>query len=428
MSNFEFPEAKYISPSGGEFSFQYESVEKDTDLKTAAFTFPEKDGAYIQSLGRGGRRFPFTCIISGADCQARADAFEAALEERGVGNLKHPVYGERKVVPTGSIKREDGVVQNVNCVFIDVVFSETLVDEKMLTSVSELSSEIEVAADKFVEAAVEEFTSSISIANTSDAIALVATLEKQQKAISDTVAKILDNNSRNSVETLKDKVNAGYKMLTKATKEASKKIDQIGVYANGAMRLLRFPAQVVSSTLQVYESFGSMVGDIIRNFSKDPIGLKKIKNNYLSAKMTIQGALLSVCESCTFACGKSAKDGGFKSREEAIAAAEAVQAMSDSINQFCDSKIEKNLFIENEDSYTALLEVEKKSIALILNTAFSLRNRRIIKLGRDRQLIELLYELYGDIDGHIDEFITDNKLNFDTIAIIPMGAEVTYYV
>ena len=69
----ELTDIKYTSPSGKEFTFVYENVSKETDLKTATFTFPEKDGAYIQSLGRGGRRFPLTCIFTGENCMKKAE-------------------------------------------------------------------------------------------------------------------------------------------------------------------------------------------------------------------------------------------------------------------------------------------------------------------------------------------------------------------
>ena len=74
------------------------------------------------------------------------------------------------------------------------------------------------------------------------------------------------------------------------------------------------------------------------------------------------------------------------------------------------------------------MDLVQSTIALILNTAFSLKKRRIIVLDRDRQVIELVAELYGEIDSHLDEFISDNDLNWNTIKVIPMGTEVAYYV
>lgn len=424
MNELNFPEASYTSPSGNKFSFLYDAVSKETDLKTATFTFPEKDGAYVQSLGRGGRRFPLTCIFSGFECQKNADEFEKALEERGVGTLHHPVYGERNVVPTGSIKREDGVVDSINEITIEIVFSETIVDEEMLQSVPETSDELEHLADDFVEKAVNEFADNINVEKTADAMALVTTMKENQKIVADTVEKIISDSSRNNLDVFKNKINSVYKKINNVVKEASSKISEIQEYGFGLFKLMRLPSKIYSSTFQICRSCEDMIISTIKMFTKDPVGINKIKNNYFAAKMTAEAGILAICESCVFSCGNS----GFNSREEAIAAAETIQNVSECFNDFCDSKIEKDLFISAEDSYADLLSIEQKTIALILNTAFSLKKRRIIKLDRDRQIIELLYELYGDIDSHLDEFISDNKLNINTIAILPMGMEVAYYV
>jgi hypothetical protein len=54
--------------------------------------------------------------------------------------------------------------------------------------------------------------------------------------------------------------------------------------------------------------------------------------------------------------------------------------------------------------------------------------RRLVKLDRDRNFIELCAELYGSVDNfYLDKLIVENNLNIDELEIIPMGAEVAYY-
>ena len=72
-------------------------------------------------------------------------------------------------------------------------------------------------------------------------------------------------------------------------------------------------------------------------------------------------------------------------------------------------------------------DVVSMSIQHIIECSFSLPNRKSIILGEDRQIIELVYELYGNLDK-LDEFIIDNNLNYNEIEVIPMGREVAYYV
>ena len=80
------------------------------------------------------------------------------------------------------------------------------------------------------------------------------------------------------------------------------------------------------------------------------------------------------------------------------------------------------LFLINDNSK---IETEK----LLIENSFSLPSVKIIKLDRDRQVVELLCQLYGE-DGfnRMDEFINDNALTADEIVCLPMGREVKYYV
>ena len=72
-------------------------------------------------------------------------------------------------------------------------------------------------------------------------------------------------------------------------------------------------------------------------------------------------------------------------------------------------------------------DVVSNSIQHIIDSSFSLPNRKSIILGEDRQIVELVYELYGNLN-RLDEFIVDNNLNYNEIEVIPMGREVAYYV
>lgn len=181
----ELLEAKYTTPSGKDFSFLTGDVSKETDLKTASFTFPEKDGALIQSLGRGGRRFSLTCTFWGANCIKEANNFEKGLEEAGVGNLQHPVYGNRKVVPTGSIKRTDNIVSGSNVSTVDVTFAETITDSN--ENSSEISSdELDEQFAEIQDEECEDFANTVKVENSSDQI-------QTQVAMEESVIKSAEN-------------------------------------------------------------------------------------------------------------------------------------------------------------------------------------------------------------------------------------------
>lgn len=437
MENMNIAEVKYTSPSGKEFSFAYENVSKETDLKTATFTFPEKDGAYIQALGRGGRRFPMTCIFTGELCTENADKFEAALEEKGIASLKHPLYGIRSVVPTGTIKRTDGLVTDAYTSTIEITFSETISNEELLASEPELASKINSKAEVFTDAAIDEITKTIELTNTSEVLKAQENMANAVTAITnnmDNIAVVAGNDKM----SLNEAVNGAYAAIRKVIANSTKFTSNIRSYASSVLKLMQLPATIVCAPAQILTAYANMTKDIVKKFKNDPWGLKKVKNQYAIAKFALSGAIGAICEALGVSCtqstssegdsGNSGNDGGFKTREDAIAAAEAITELFETYKTFCDSKIALDVDVESDQSYEALLDVVQSTIALILNTAFSLKKRRIIVLDRDRQVIELVAELYGEIDSHLDEFISDNDLNWNTIKVIPMGTEVAYYV
>ena len=368
----------------------------------------------------------------------KADEFEAALEERGIGSLRHPVYGTRAVVPTGTIKREDGLVTEVNTSTVTVTFSETNTDKEILQSVTESSSDITAAAEVFVDNAIDEFAASISLTSAPEVLQVENLCKDSAKIICDNIDNFADMVATKKNFNLNDITNGAYKAMRKIVNSATAPINDIRGYAATVLKLMRLPATIVCMPGEIITAYANMIRDIVKKFKNDPFGEKKVRNQYAVMKLSLQGAICAICEGTTFACGQSSSssaggssDGsqdGFSSREDAITAAEKVQEVFEAVKEKLDSEVGKDVLIETSESYSALLEVYQKTVALVLNTAFSLRKRRVIVLGRDRQIIELLAELYGDIDSHIDEFIVDNNLMLDELKVLPMGKEVAYYV
>lgn len=119
-------EGAYTSPNGRRFVFLFENVSKEVDKRTTGFNFPDADGTLVQDLGHSGRRYPLQMIFSGDNYDLEADAFDAALLERGEGKLEHPFYGVINVIPFGTIRRRDDLKTAGNQAVIQVTFWETI--------------------------------------------------------------------------------------------------------------------------------------------------------------------------------------------------------------------------------------------------------------------------------------------------------------
>lgn len=448
-------EAKYTSPSGKEFSFVYGDVSKETDLKTATFTFPEKDGALVQSLGRGGRRFPLTCSFYGADCMELADAFEAGLCETGTGELVHPVYGTFKVVPTGSIKRTDSVVSAANLSTVEVTFSETLTDSDEESGETATIESIESVREEALEAAADEFAETVSAENASEQIKLRVTLKDTIEAESKIMGKSLDEEYSRAIAAAGDKVSEAAEMPVEKVRKAHGSystmksgalglcdeiggrdfslekdfLKQIGEYLLG---LIGLPSDILSDPASAIGAFGDLFSSLGKVSKNEPDGKNDLANAYAAKKLSAAAAV------CGMASGLSriASRGGFSTRESAVNAASALGGVLVDYTELLDRAAKKTaefsgetdvVSIESSEVFCKVQELVHAAEKYILSVAFSLSSKRTIFLDEDRQILELLSELYGNLD-RMDEFIKDNNLNADEIELIPMGREVSYYV
>lgn len=73
----------------------------------------------------------------------------------------------------------------------------------------------------------------------------------------------------------------------------------------------------------------------------------------------------------------------------------------------------------------------QNSVALVtgflVQRSFTLTEERRLVLGRSRTFVDLVAELYGELDDRFDYFITTNDLSGDEIIELPIGREVVYY-
>lgn len=448
--NEEIKEAAYTSPSGKRQVFIFETVSRETDLKTAAYTFPEMDGQEIQSLGVGGRRFPFTCIFSGENCLKEADAFEELLKERGAGILEHPTYGQVDAVPTGTIKRSDDLVSKLNESTIEITFAETLTLKSQPDSSVLGSDQIEEAITSFDDAAAEEFENLIEADDITDKLQLNSVADTQKKSIFKDMNSFTDSLGE-AADDIRQKTKDAQATINQLTKKTDSLVNNAASFARALLQMARLPSKVACRAMQKVTGYMTIITSIVNNAKKDPVGIKAIKNQFAVTNVAWSGMLAAFSSgvSLTAEAQKGAnvpssggndgssgggsvsanESGAMKSRAEVMEVVSQIEEAFLSYKNYCDKIIATNSFVDCSDTYEKLLDIVVLSEKLLIENSFSLPTVKIIKLDRDRQVIELLCQLYGaDGFNHMDEFINDNDLTADEIVCIPMGREVRYYV
>lgn len=467
--NDEIGEAAYTSPSGKRMTFNYDSgLERKTTLKTAENVFPDVDGAEIQSLGLGGKKFPMTAIFSGADCLKQADDFEALLCERGYGILEHPIYGKYNVVPTGEIGRSDNLVFGLNESSVKVTFSETITATAFPESDVASEDTLASAADGYEDAASSSFSELVETGSIDDKLQLQSVLKMQAdslyKGISNMVKKAGDK-----AEELQQKAQTYKNNVTGWINKVDQLAENAQNIATVLIKTARLPSEIAISALAKIEGYSSIIKDMINNVKKDPLGLKAVRNQY-AATSTMVGALVaamgfgvaktassasmgrvssstgSVTSGSSGSAGASSggisggkggavspnaanvESGGFQSRAAVLNAADLIAEQFEVYKEYVDSQIEKDAFVDTGEGYSALLETIVSAVKVLETVSFDLPVTRILKLDRDRQVLELLCELYGEAGfDRLDQFIADNELTADEIVLLPMGREVHYY-
>lgn len=442
--NTEIKDAIYTSPSGRSFIFSYGELKSETDLKTVTFTFPEKDGALVTPLGIGGRRFPMTCSFFGADCFSLADAFEEGLKERGYGELQHPIYGTHKVVPTGAISRSDNLVNNLNVSTVEITFAETIIDEtfpqsKIITE-DLLKDKVGLSIDSIAsEAGKDLFFSSTS--EKINAQVVQKTLYKQ----------IVDN-----LSGLAKKSKAIWTEFQTVCAETEKQINTFAQTASeavsGCLYLMKIPSEIAVKPMIKIEAYGNLLSDIVTNFKNNPAGKNNVRNQYVLTKAALEGVAVALSSGvaigmtggsedeenmnsskktagATFVVNRDRSDvtGAFRSRQGAVSAATEIAEYYDQLLRYIDARTGEDYVVDTGEGFNEMRDAVSAALSFIIEESFNLDIRKTIVLNRDRQVLELISELYGNFDN-LDEFIIDNDLTADEIGLIPMGREVSYYV
>ena len=399
-------QAAYTSPSGTRYPFVYEDVGYSRTKNTTEFVFPDAVGTYVQESGSSGRTYPMQCIFWGENCDQQADAFDAALFERGTGKLDHPMYGTVDVVPTGTITRRDDLKSSANQVVIEVTFVATIgliypssqndPASQILASVSDFNLAQNVEFQEYAGYSANIFKADFQGRYTSLLGQSASGLQDTLKADSAALAKF---------NVIKDSITRG---LGSASSD-------VGTLAQQTAILLQVPAEITSIevTSQI-NAFSKLIRSLAQGISGT---LLAFDTTNLFASSYVIGAALS------------ATYGTFDTRPSAISAALGILDLFDVVNSWKDLNLQFSGAVDSGGTYQQLQKTVALTAGYLVEISFTAKQERKIILDRARTVIDLTAQLYGSLqDADIDYFISTNNLSGTEILELPRGREVVYYV
>ena len=402
----------YTSPSGVVATFLLENITKAVTKKTTAFNFPDFPGTFVQDLGHTGRRYPMRLIFTGTDYDEEMDVFESLLLETGIGILDHPFYGRIEVIPFGEISRRDDLKTAGNQGILEVAFWET-VDLIFPFRQMDPQAQIEEAISDFNQAQADDFAEAIDLESVVDQNGFKSkyldAIDKAQSAlrvVSETQAAV-----QQVVDEVVDSINLGIDTL----------IGQPLTLAFQTLILLQTPARafaLIKDKLSAYKNlFESMTGS-------DSTTKNGFTRTNLLASGVVTGSIVSAITNADVDGG----EGGFTTRPEALQAAEAILQQMDDLVVWQDTALVGLEIIDTGGAYQLLREAVSLTAGFLVEISFSLKQERRMVLTRNRTVIDLAHEFYGDIDGKLDFFIETNNLNGDEILEVLKGFNAVYFV
>lgn len=430
-------EAAYKSPKGTRIKFQYVDLSREFELRGTAFEFPQVNDAYVQRKGFGPRKYPLLCYFSGRDCDRVATAFEAALCESGQGVLEHPLYGPiRNVVPFGNVQRTDALGTAANQTTVQVTFWTTT--GAVYPNADPASqNEILLQLGNFNVEAAQAFQRRMNLSKAAYRAGVIATIKGFLKKVSAAMSAVSSSVTaiRRQMQDIEDALNFGMDVL----------IGQPLLLAQQISNLIQAPGRAIAGIGSRLDAYNRLLTDIAGSdqalpgeaFASGTALLDRretVANDFHTTDLFVENAVAGSIIAST-ARPASGAPATFRSRAEAIAAADAIAAQFDQVVALRDAGFTTLSGIadvsasrlDTGENLQALQEAAALAIGFLVQTSFGLKPSRETVMDRNRTLIDLSAELHGVVDEKLDLLIDTNNLSGDEILELPLGTRIAYF-
>lgn len=394
---------RYRSPSGAEFEFEFQDLQRSGGKKAPVHEFPQQDEPEIQDLGNTAVRFVLDIIFTGADYDVVADPFWTALNERGPAILLHPRWGDIAVLPVSFLQTE-AFVDGMRRANFRVEFIRTG-ELAFLRSAAQAENQVSIGLDDFEEDAATAFGEDIAPEDAIETAAVRGDMLSASEELDARMTEVVAENEERA-ETFR-----------RGISDFQSKIDDLVAepqeMAQTYLTLARLPGRSGAAILTKAKSFSTVIEQLAAG------GSPGSPAEAAARVLQFFGALSGLAE--------SGLSGDLGNRALAVETSEVVR---DSLETAIEAIEAMEAAVDYSASIALLSSLQGlvgQVSTLLLERSFALavEQRRI--LDGDRTPIDLVYELYGDLD-HLDDFIKQNNLQRDEILLISRGREVVFYV
>ena len=350
--------------------------------------------------------------------------FRNMLYSSYYGYFKSPIYTETKPIPVTptSFKESISFVNGLEMLALDVTF---LRFNKTQTNVKpkQTKENVEGGLDKHTQLTQEEAA----------AEGLIPESRVVQNGVNQAKQKTILENTINKFTGIMDAITSTANGIENNVSSFEKKVNNIlDVFITDPLfafmeiqDLLKLPAKVLTNMSNKINGYMDFVEVILNNDVKTYS--EKAMNNFLLSSVASAVSLSTVT-------------GNYLDRNEALYVSLKLLEIKDKILEGytkLEGTIEANItetykkdvsYSVNPEIINSLNNIITANIDYLEETIFRLPSQCVKVLDRERNFIELCYEIYGDVDEEtLSKFLSDNKLVGYDIYLLPKGGEIVYY-
>jgi prophage DNA circulation protein len=401
----------YVSPSGKSFELEYFELERTGGKKAPVTESPGTDGGVVQDLGNATPTYPVTCYISGPDYDTEADRFWDALNERGPGLLKHPRWGDIRVLPDPQTQTEQFVEGAWRATFsVRFISAPEMADEYPEV---EDAPDLQIAAE--ADAAADTVTGDLEGEEITDPKALAGLKESVTNGL--TKFKAAFSSISASVEGLSDSINDQINAITSAIDEL---VAAPAELTSALMTLYRLPARTTVNIRDKTAAYTTLYDNIVTSFEQET---------------TAYGVMMGIVNAAQIfavqiAAAESTIDGTLNTRDDALSVVNQLTGLNSNLSDTLEAVEAAGGFTADYESRAAAEQVATRAINNLIDRALNLPAEKSRIMSEALSPIELIDSLYTDIDDFetaLADFIEYNKLAGNEILIVPRGREVRWY-
>lgn len=397
-------DAAIETAAGDRFVFEFRDIGYERTERTEVFKFSDRKD-YVQRNHSGSYTFDLELYFSGADCDIKADTFEANTRDTRPLKFTHPLQKKTYLVQLISLRRNDRLATRANEVSFTIKLHETI-------DLAERPEEANVTRY------IDETVSELNLRNSDWAKNKIST--KTPSALRQLAGQI------NEIEKKIAKTAKAYEVISDFAADLESVILSFE-------NLMETPLANMVAIIGVLQGIIEMPSKVFQNVRDRLAFYAEISGLLDALKDEADPVAVQAVQMATVAGAATAAVAGtedtYVTKNACFAQAEKIYSQIADIRAFAESD-ENNAL--SEQQFRLIDNLGTLAAARLEQVAFGAKQTRIYRVSKDCDIYPLAYRLLGgntpdELDNYVNQLVDINQFGRGLFEI-KAGTEVKYYL